>query len=303
VSAREEDLLVLEVNVGDFHAVFAPDVPEVVVGRSSTAQVHVDDPRVSRVQAVLRFRDGAWLLEDHQSANGTFVQGRRVGVLEIVRPLVVRLADPDDGVSLFLAPGGREGVENTLVPRRDDVELIRIGRAGDNDVVLDDTLVSRYHAELRRDSSGRWELRDAGSANGIFVAGSRVDHVTIDDPVRVELGEHTLHVAPDARGGVRVDVVAHGHTMRIPAASKVEPVAPVAVADDDAKVTPRERELLALVAGGATDQQIADELFISIRTVRSHLDRIQEKTGMRRRADLTRLALGLGIAARRPGEA
>ena len=37
------------------------------------------------------------------------------------------------------------------------------------------------------------------------------------------------------------------------------------------------------------------ELYISIRTVRSHLDRIRDKTGCRRRADLTRLALSEGL--------
>lgn len=51
----------------------------------------------------------------------------------------------------------------------------------------------------------------------------------------------------------------------------------------------RERELLALVAQGATDAQIAEQLFISIRTVRSHLDRIRDKTGARRRVELARL--------------
>ena len=56
-------------------------------------------------------------------------------------------------------------------------------------------------------------------------------------------------------------------------------------------LTPRERELVALVAEGLTDSQIAGKLFISIRTVGSHLDRIRDKTGARRRADLTRLAL------------
>ena len=35
----------------------------------------------------------------------------------------------------------------------------------------------------------------------------------------------------------------------------------------------------------------AAQLYISIRTVRSHLDRIRDKTGRPRRADLTRLAL------------
>jgi DNA-binding CsgD family transcriptional regulator/tetratricopeptide (TPR) repeat protein len=57
----------------------------------------------------------------------------------------------------------------------------------------------------------------------------------------------------------------------------------------------RERELVTLVARGRTDAQIADQLFISIRTVRSHLDRIRDKTGCRRRADLTRLALTAGL--------
>jgi DNA-binding CsgD family transcriptional regulator len=57
------------------------------------------------------------------------------------------------------------------------------------------------------------------------------------------------------------------------------------------KLSARERELVTLVARGRTDAQIAAQLYISIRTVRSHLDRIRDKTGCRRRADLTRLAL------------
>ncbi len=53
----------------------------------------------------------------------------------------------------------------------------------------------------------------------------------------------------------------------------------------------REQELVTLVAQGRTNAQIAAELHISVRTVGSHLDRIRDKTGCRRRADLTRLAL------------
>ena len=58
-----------------------------------------------------------------------------------------------------------------------------------------------------------------------------------------------------------------------------------------AQLSARERELVILVARGATDAQIAAQLYISVSTVRSHLDRIRDKTGCRRRADLTRLAL------------
>jgi DNA-binding CsgD family transcriptional regulator len=60
-------------------------------------------------------------------------------------------------------------------------------------------------------------------------------------------------------------------------------------------LSPRERELVTLVARGHTDAQIAGLLSISVRTVGSHLDRIRDKTGCRRRADLTRLALSAGL--------
>jgi predicted ATPase/DNA-binding CsgD family transcriptional regulator len=62
-----------------------------------------------------------------------------------------------------------------------------------------------------------------------------------------------------------------------------------------AHLSPRERELVTLVAQGYTNAQIAGQLYISVRTVSSHLDRIRDKTGCRRRADLTRLALQAGL--------
>jgi DNA-binding NarL/FixJ family response regulator len=61
------------------------------------------------------------------------------------------------------------------------------------------------------------------------------------------------------------------------------------------ELSAREREVVTLVARGHTNAQIAAELFISVRTVISHLDRIRGKTGYRRRADLTRLARTEGL--------
>ena len=66
---------------------------------------------------------------------------------------------------------------------------------------------------------------------------------------------------------------------------------PPAAQTGGAKLSPREKELVTLVAQGRTNAQIAAQLYISVRTVGSHLDRIRDKTGCRRRADLTRLAL------------
>lgn len=61
------------------------------------------------------------------------------------------------------------------------------------------------------------------------------------------------------------------------------------------QLSSRERELVTLVAQGRTDTQIAGQLYIAVSTVRSHLDRIRDKTSCRRRADLTRLALRAGL--------
>jgi predicted ATPase/DNA-binding CsgD family transcriptional regulator len=66
---------------------------------------------------------------------------------------------------------------------------------------------------------------------------------------------------------------------------------PPAAETGAAKLSAREEELVILVAQGCTDAQIAAQLYISVHTVSSHLDRIRDKTGCRRRADLTRLAL------------
>jgi len=74
-----------------------------------------------------------------------------------------------------------------------------------------------------------------------------------------------------------------------------DPGPPQPAAPGSGPLSARERELVTLVAQGRTNAQIAAQLHISVRTVSSHLDRIRDKTGYRRRADLTRLALAAGL--------
>jgi predicted ATPase/DNA-binding CsgD family transcriptional regulator len=80
------------------------------------------------------------------------------------------------------------------------------------------------------------------------------------------------------------------------AGAEPETQAAPAAKPDLAQLSAREQELVSLVAKGRTDAQIAGQLFISVSTVRSHLDRVRDKTSCRRRADLTRLALQTGLA-------
>jgi predicted ATPase/class 3 adenylate cyclase/DNA-binding CsgD family transcriptional regulator len=63
----------------------------------------------------------------------------------------------------------------------------------------------------------------------------------------------------------------------------------------DGPLSAREQEIIALLAGGASDAKIAKTLFVTPNTVRTHLDRIRDKTGARNRAELTRYAIQAGI--------
>jgi DNA-binding NarL/FixJ family response regulator len=64
-------------------------------------------------------------------------------------------------------------------------------------------------------------------------------------------------------------------------------------ADTD-PLSERERDVLRLLALGHTNQEIAQLLFISIRTAETHRARIMQKLGLRTRAELARYALAAG---------
>jgi DNA-binding NarL/FixJ family response regulator len=60
-------------------------------------------------------------------------------------------------------------------------------------------------------------------------------------------------------------------------------------------LTPRELEVLKLIAEAHTSREIADELVISIKTVDRHRQNILDKLGMRDRVELTRYAIKRGL--------
>lgn len=69
---------------------------------------------------------------------------------------------------------------------------IKIGKALDNDYVVDNDLVSRHHASLMKNDEGFWILEDLESANGTFVNGVRIMKKRVTPTDKIRLGDDFL---------------------------------------------------------------------------------------------------------------
>lgn len=108
-------------------------------------------------------------------------------------------------IPVLVCTGGALAGERIEVPEGG----LKIGRADDNDIVIHDDGVSRFHATLLYDNGQLW-LQDSGSRNGVFVNGVRVTgHRALKVGDVIAISDHTFAVrwADDAGddGGAKGD--------------------------------------------------------------------------------------------------
>jgi len=188
------------------------------IGRDPHSDLVVDDPRVSRSHALIQCDPGGQiLLRDIGSANGTFAAGRRVDNRYLTCDETFCLGSLDGPpVSVWLkgarpqtTPIGSAVDARTVLVSMEHTQRgleITVGRAPDNTVVLDDPLVSRYHARLVPVSGG-YLIHDLHSLNGIQLNGRPASTGAVfNTGDRLTIGRTNLQIS----NGEIVAVVEHG---------------------------------------------------------------------------------------------
>jgi pSer/pThr/pTyr-binding forkhead associated (FHA) protein len=105
------------------------------------------------------------------------------------QPAVGQPADVEgvDGYALVVERGPRAGLTWVLEPG-----TTTLGRGPDQDIFLDDVTVSRRHAELVTDDVGTPHIKDAGSTNGIYINGERLDESPVQPGDEIIIGKYHL---------------------------------------------------------------------------------------------------------------
>jgi two-component system response regulator NreC len=107
------------------------------------------------------------------------------------------------------------------------------------------------------------------------------------------------HVVKDCQSAELLAAIRAVHRGRSFARAGNETPAAAAEAPGPAPaLSPRERQVLELLAHGHTNREIAARLTLSVKTVETHRARLSDKLGLHRRADLVRVALDLGLLKR-----
>ncbi len=176
---------------------------DIIIGRGSGSDILINHPQISGRHIRLRFDGNRVEAEDLGSTNGSFANSKPIQHAALKTGDILQLTRDNDAARFRVeAPSAQmaaarnsatlEPLSNGLPPIRIRAgQVLSIGRATDNDIVINRAAVSARHCRIGMDEDGRLWLEDTGSTNGTFVGNtdSRIRHAALANGQTVYLAE------------------------------------------------------------------------------------------------------------------
>jgi two-component system, NarL family, response regulator NreC len=196
----------------------------------------------------------------------------------VVRSGLRLLLEAEDGFVVVGEAGDVPGAARCCERNRPDVLLLDLAMPGDSSLAAVPRLVERFPAVGIAILTMEEQPAFAREALRRGARGYVLKEAAGDDLVRAvrAVARGSTYLTPSLAAQLALDDVAGGR-------------------DGSDELTPREAEILRLVVLGHTNGEIAEQLFLSVRTVESHRASLQQKLGCRSRAELVRYALERGV--------
>jgi two-component system response regulator NreC len=180
-----------------------------------------------------------------------------------------------------------------------------VGEVGDADSALRMVAARRPHVlvlDLNMPGSPSLaaipQVREACERTHVVVLTMQDDPAFAREALQLGAAAYVLKEAADEELVSAVRAAAEGRTYLNPELGARLAAAPPAHPGPPDDLTQREVEILRLIALGHTNVEIAQQLYLSVRTVESHRAHVQQKLGRSSRAELVRYALDHGLVDR-----
>ena len=134
-------------------------------------------------------------------------------------------------------------------------------------------------------------MADTSPATSVVVLTMQEDPAFAREALQAGASGYVLKQAAGTELVQAIRAAAGGGTWLNPALGARMAAAPATPVGPPGDLTERELDVLRLIALGHTNGEIADQLYLSVRTIETHRAHIQQKLGMSSRAELVRYAL------------
>lgn len=163
--------MILIVTLFDRDKAFNLVLPEKVTGRYILTSLDKDGNTMDLI--AIEAENGKWFVKSNKYAYIKGAAGEKIGKVPVEPFMTYTICRDQDSSALLYVEPASEG-RNEFTRHMVTADVIRIGRAKDNDICFTDKLVSSLHCSVEYGGKGEAVIRDHNSSNGTYINGERI---------------------------------------------------------------------------------------------------------------------------------